>query len=146
MPSLKKSKTLREIFSEMPLDIHKPVDEIDEEPEVEAPLPVMPLINKLKPVVVMQPAQPPCALEDATRNSKIVVVSEFDVKVAKMMTPKGFYDMEPDDLAHKLPRGARIRKVAENEFVADQIGGSKGTHTFPTAREAILGFVPHFHG
>lgn len=144
MPSLKKNKTVREVISAMPADIHKPVDEIDEEPEVkyEAPLPVMPMIDELKPVVVMAP----CALEDATRNSKVVVVNEFDIKVAKMMTPKGFYDMEPNDLAHKLPRGARIRKVAENEFVADQIGGSGNTHTFSTAREAMLGFVPHFHG
>lgn len=105
------------------------------------------------------------ALDDAPVNSKVINTG----KQAWIATPddptqpedtiEAMYDrgfaprnptklLPPGDLAHKLPNGAKITKTGPESYVAVQLDHTIGVAplTTTTAMDAILQFVPHFHG
>ena len=97
----------------------------------------------MSPVVFVAP----CALDSATVHSKIVVVRSDRKKVAVFMTPQGERPLDADDIAHRLPEGAKIHKESESWYIATQIGAtvSRSPLTATSAREAIMQFNRHFH-
>lgn len=89
------------------------------------------------------------ALDDAPVNSKIVVVHTDGTTYALLALPKGEPVRLPsDDPASKLTVGAKIQKVGDHEYVARQIGLGDNSPALvtTTARDAIAGFMAHFHG
>ena len=82
------------------------------------------------------------ALGASPVNSKIVVIDEG----AMLATGEGVTLLPPDDPASRLPRGARIQKTAEDEYVSSQLGDTAPARISATAEEAIGGFLAHFHG
>lgn len=97
----------------------------------------------------VSPPDGPHALENAPVNSKIVVVLGNEGKtIAFLATPDGVHALPPGDPAHSLPDGARIQKRAEGLFRAEQLSPAVDHEPkdFVTVRDAIVGFVAHFHG
>lgn len=92
-------------------------------------------------------AELPHALDIADINSKIVVILEDNVPVAMMAAPSGVERLPDGDIAHKLPAGARIQKLAADRFEAVQLGATvvQPLLVTATATEAIAQFVKHFH-
>jgi hypothetical protein len=83
-------------------------------------------------------------LDLADINSKIVMTDQGAV----LGTPQGATLLPMGDPAHLLPVGARIRKLAEDKFVGEQLSPAKERPVLEciSALEAIEKFVPHFHG
>jgi hypothetical protein len=83
-------------------------------------------------------------------NSKIVVTQAPADKPggAFLATPTGARRLPDNDPAHKLPVGARIRKLAEEKYVGEQLSPSDPREQLicTTAAECIARFVEHFHG
>lgn len=92
--------------------------------------------------------QRPCALEDAPIGSKVVVLATPDGKQAVLTTPlNGSIPLPDDDMARKLPVGAKIRRILPSVFEAVQLNPQV---PYPplvrsSARVAIGDFVAHFH-
>ena len=115
-------------------------------PEVLAPaVPILPLIDERKPVIL---AEPPCQLDTAPLNSKVVVVRLNGKKRPVLMTPQGEVPLADNDLAWKLPEGGRVQKDGEGQFTAIQLDNNRPDKplVLTTAREAIARFHQHFHG
>lgn len=90
----------------------------------------------------------PHALDSAPVNSKIVVVRLDGKNKAVLAMPSGTITLPVGDAAARLPEGARIAKVADGKFVSTQLSPAidcPPLHT-KTAIEAIVQFIPHFHG
>lgn len=87
------------------------------------------------------------ALDAAPINSKIMVVLLAGKSHAVLGTPDGAKELPPGDPAHRLPEGARIRKLAEREYLAEQVSPVEDHPpiTRTSASRAIADFVPHFH-
>lgn len=92
-------------------------------------------------------AELPHALDLADINAKIVVILEDNVPVAMMAAPSGVDRLPDGDIAHRLPAGARIQKIAADRFEAIQLGATVQQPLLVTASatEAIAQFVAHFH-
>lgn len=90
---------------------------------------------------------PPHALDSAPLNSKIVVVLLDGKSHAVLAGPDGAKELPKGDPAHRLPEGARIRKVAEREFLAEQMSPAEdhAPITRESTQRAIADFIPHFH-
>ena len=103
--------------------------------------------NPPAPSTPAVPPERPCALDGAPFHSKIVVVQVDKGKRPILATPNGELPVAENDVAYKLPPGARILKNGENEYVADQLNPmvKKPSLVTTTAREAIERFVPYFH-
>lgn len=108
--------------------------------------PVAPVVLVIPPAPA--PYIPPCALDGAPMNSKIVVIREEKGKRPVFLTPAGELSIANDDVAWGLPVGAKIQKDADGRFVARQLDHDRGTEALicGTAREAIARFHQHFHG
>ena len=81
--------------------------------------------------------------------SKIVVVSGGDEQGGAFIGgPAGTKRLPDDDVAQKLPIGARIRKVAEDRYVGEQLSPAEERKPLvrATAADVIAAFVVHFHG
>ena len=94
------------------------------------------------------PAEPPCGLETAPVGSKVVVVTpETGGRLAVFQTTNGEQPLAVLDLAHRLPVGAKVCKVMEGRFEAQQLNPSANRPALvtATAREAMEQFVSHFH-
>jgi hypothetical protein len=89
----------------------------------------------------------PHALDLADINSKIVVILEDNKPLAMLATPSGIDVLPEGDVAHKLPAGARIQKLARDRFEATQLGATvvQPLLVTATATEAIGMFIKHFH-
>jgi hypothetical protein len=89
----------------------------------------------------------PHAIDLAPINSKIVVILEQNVPRAMIATPSGVETLPEGDIAHKLPAGARIQKLAADRFEAMQLGATVVQPLLVTASgtEAIAAFIGHFH-
>lgn len=96
------------------------------------------------PTIVLRP---PCALDDATVNSKIVVIRQDGKNVPIFATPAGMIPLGPDDIARKLPKGAKIQRLGPTMFVAVQLDPAEFLPPLvtTTAREGIGRFLAHFH-
>jgi len=108
-------------------------------------IPTLPPIDEMKPVVYVRP----CGLEGAPVGSKVVILdSPGGEKIPTMTTPQGEHMLALNDLAFTLPVGAKVRKVVEGRFEAIQLNHQRPTPPLVTltAREAMEGFVKHFHG
>ena len=109
----------------------------------------LPMVEEEKavPIVPVVIEEAPCALDGAPVNSKIVVVTMNGERTAVFATPQGLQPLDAKDVAHGLPRGAKISKDAEGSFRAEQL--DEPTRHAPliatTAREAIRRFLAHFH-
>lgn len=110
------------------------------------------MVPALEPeTVVVSPPQPAPrhALDDAPINSKIVVVKLHGNtgNAAVLATPDGAHQLPEGDPAHLLPDGARIRKVADDVFIAEQLSPVEDRPRLETASagEAIARFIDHFH-
>lgn len=90
---------------------------------------------------------PPHALDSAPVNSKIVVVLLDGKSHAVLAGPDGAKELPKGDPAHRLPEGARIRKIGEREFLAEQMSPAEdhAPITRETTMRAIADFIPHFH-
>ena len=118
-----------------------PVPVVAELPKI----PTLPPIDEMKPVVYVRP----CGLEGAPVGSKVVILdSPGGDKIPTMTTPQGEHMLALNDLAFTLPVGAKVRKVVEGRFEAIQLNHQRPTPPLVTltAREAMEGFVKHFHG
>lgn len=88
------------------------------------------------------------ALDSAPENSKIVVVLLDGKSHAVLAGPSGAKELPKDDVAHRLPEGARILKLTDGQgYEATQMSP---TVDFPPLRtasagEAIAQFIAHFH-
>lgn len=93
------------------------------------------------------PEAGPHLLDSAPVNSKIVVVLIDSKSHAVLGTPDGAKELPAGDPAHRLPEGARIRKLGEREFLAEQLNASEdhAPITRESAGRAIADFIPHFH-
>lgn len=108
-------------------------------------IPTLPLIDELKPVVVVKP----CGLEGAPVGSKVVITdTPGGEKIPVMTTPQGEHMLALNDIAYGLPVGAKVRKVVEGRYEAIQLNHQRNTPPLVTltAREAMERFVAHFHG
>lgn len=110
-------------------------------------------------------SEPPCALDEAPRNSNITVVNKDNLPYPVLMTPGGELPLAHADVAHRLPIGGYIRRIAPTvgqwqsiqgrsvmvpdgmEFFAEQIGAFEDRPRLytTTAREAVARFGKHFH-
>ena len=82
------------------------------------------------------------ALDLAPVNSKIVVTEHGAVLAA----PDGLSLLAKSDPASKLPRGAKILKVAEARYVSTQLDAALHPDTtHATATDAIAAFFDDFH-
>jgi hypothetical protein len=89
----------------------------------------------------------PHALDSAPINAKIVVVLLDGKSHAVLAGPAGAKELPVGDVAHRLPEGARIRKIGEREFMAEQMNATEdhAPITRESAGRAIADFVAHFH-
>ena len=115
-------------------------------PKVEVRL-VPPIPPEPKPAPAAPPPQRPCALDGAPIHSKIVVVQRDKGKCPILATPQGESVVSENDIAYKLPPGARVKKEGEARYVAEQLNPmvTKPPLVTTTARAAIEQFVSHFH-
>lgn len=83
------------------------------------------------------------ALDFAPVHSKIVVTTEGAV----FATPNGVSFLPKTDSAAKLPVGARIEKIAADQYRSQQLNATlaRPATVHATAIEAIAAFVEHFH-
>lgn len=89
------------------------------------------------------------ALDLEPVNSKVVVILDQNKPKALLATPAM---LEPKvlpegDPAHKLPEGARIRKVEEEKYIGEQLNAVEMRPPLvrDTAAAVISEFVKHFH-
>lgn len=87
------------------------------------------------------------ALDRVVVGSKVVVVKGDGAQFAVLAGPDGATTLPAGDPAHKLPEGARIRKVADDRFESEQLSPAEDHPMLvtATAHEAVAGFVAHFH-
>lgn len=83
------------------------------------------------------------ALDDAPINSKIVKLKEGAI----LGGPSGNRLLPSGDPAHGLPVGAKIFKLAEGRYIAEQLDAVEYHPEFETdsASSAIAQFIAHFH-
>ena len=102
-----------------------------------------------EPVVMVaeEADEPPCALDGAPPNSKIVVVMIGEVRTPVFATPAGVRAIAADDIAHRLPIGAKISVQVDGTFRSTQLDATldKPDLITTTGREAIERFGAHFH-
>lgn len=93
--------------------------------------------------------KPPCALDDAPVNSRVVVLQWPGGKpFVEFVTPNGHQKITDDDYAHSLPLGADVMRAGTNTFVAIQRDAAEDHPPLicTTAEECIARFKFHFHG
>lgn len=95
-----------------------------------------------------EPPLPPCALEGAPNNSKIVVVLNNGKKTPILATPQGVYIPVENDVAWTLTTGAKITKVSEDKYIAIQLDHNRAVEPLEgsSVRDVIQRFHKHFHG
>lgn len=105
-----------------------------------------PLADDAGETPIIVPYTAPCALDEASVGSKIVVVVLNEVKTPLLSTPNGFIALASDDAAWRLPLGARVQRTADG-FVSTQLDPAQDRPDLitTTAREAIRLFGKHFH-
>ena len=96
--------------------------------------------------VVPAPVLRPCSLESAPVGSKIVVGASDEGKVVNLTTPSEVIQLPKNDLAYSLPRGAKIRRVMPDVFVATMLNPQENIRdlTCGSARDAVEQFRVHF--
>lgn len=135
------------------VDVYRAVSELEalneaeESPVTPSPamvdLPPTPKATPIVPVVILRP----CGLDQAPKNSKIVVVMADGRKAPLLATPAGFVPLAANDWAHALPLGAKVNRVGDTEFVGEQLDDPSGKPLLiaATAQEVIQRFNAHFH-
>lgn len=103
------------------------------------------IVEEAKAII---PPLPPCALDGAPINSKVVVVLADGKRKPILMGPRGESVLAINDVAWTLPVGAKISKDGESKFTARQLDHNRDMKPLvcPTARDAISQFHHHFHG
>ena len=126
------------------LDVQRMLDAVD---RVAAPLSLPP---ELRPALALEKDTGPLhQLDLEPIGSKILVVAGGDEQGGAFLGgPAGTRRLPEDDVAQKLPIGARIRKDAEDRYVGEQLSAAEERPALirATAADVIAAFVTHFHG
>lgn len=87
-------------------------------------------------------AGPPCALDETPAPAKCVVARTEEGKEVRLLTPAGTVVLPKDDIFYTLPTGAKVQKLAENDYLVFRLGlQDKPLCSAHSARDAVTLFL-----
>lgn len=103
-------------------------------------VPAVPTVQRLVESVVE--SAPACALDRAPIGAKVVVSRTDAGKVVRLLTPAGVEELDRADVLYTLPPGAKIRKVASDQFEVYRLGVQEAPlFVAATSAEAVRRFL-----